>query len=61
MQKLAEVCIHRPVFAVMLIMALIVVGGVSYGKLGIDRFPDVDIPIISVDVQFDSYGVKRLW
>lgn len=48
MQKLAEVCIHRPVFAVMLIMALVVVGSVSYGKLGVDRFPDVDIPIISV-------------
>ena len=48
MQKLAEICIHRPVFAVMLIMALVVVGGVSYTKLGIDRFPDVDLPIVTV-------------
>ncbi len=48
MQKLAEVCIQRPVFAVMLILALTVIGGVSYTKLGIDRFPDVDLPIISV-------------
>ncbi len=48
MQKLAEVCIRRPIFAVMLIMALVVVGGVSYTKLGIDRFPNVDLPIISV-------------
>src|SRR5262245_39914603 len=48
MQKLAEVCIHRPVFAVMLIMALVVIGGVSYTRLGIDRFPAVDMPIISV-------------
>ncbi|MBI4904656.1 MAG: efflux RND transporter permease subunit [Acidobacteria bacterium] len=48
MQKLAEICIHRPVFAVMLILALTVVGGVSYTKLGIDRFPDVDLPMISV-------------
>src|SRR5713101_2323225 len=48
MQKLAEVCIRRPIFAVMLIMALVVVGGVSYTKLGIDRFPDVDMPIVSV-------------
>ncbi len=48
MQKLAEICIHRPVFAVMLIMALTVIGGVSYTKLGIDRFPNVDLPIISV-------------
>ena len=48
MQKLAEVCVARPVFAVMLILAMVVIGGVSYAKLGIDRFPDVDLPIISV-------------
>src|SRR5204863_159476 len=48
MQKLAEVCIQRPVFAVMLILALVVVGGVSYTKLGVDRFPNVDLPIVSV-------------
>ena len=48
MQKLAEVCVRRPVFAVMLIMAMVVIGMVSYTKLGVDRFPDVDLPIISV-------------
>lgn len=48
MQKLAEVCVARPVFAVMLILALVVVGAVSYSKLGVDRFPDVDLPIVSV-------------
>jgi HAE1 family hydrophobic/amphiphilic exporter-1 len=47
-QKLAEVCIARPIFAVMLILALAVVGAVSYGQLGIDRFPDVDIPVVNV-------------
>src|SRR5678815_3570651 len=48
MQKLAEICIQRPVFAVMLILALVVVGSVSYTKLGVDRFPNVDLPIVSV-------------
>ncbi|MCC6589618.1 MAG: efflux RND transporter permease subunit [Bryobacterales bacterium] len=48
MQKLAEICVARPVFAVMLIMAMVVVGGVSYTRLGVDRFPDVDLPIISI-------------
>src|SRR5258708_4555126 len=51
MQKLAEICVARPVFAVMLIMALVVVGAVSYTKLGIDRFPDVDVPIVTVRTQ----------
>jgi HAE1 family hydrophobic/amphiphilic exporter-1 len=48
MRKLAEVCIHRPVFATMLIMALVVVGATSYMKLGLDRFPAVDIPTVNV-------------
>ena len=48
MQKLAEVCIRRPVFAAMLILALVVVGSVAYGSLGIDRFPSVDLPTVSV-------------
>jgi HAE1 family hydrophobic/amphiphilic exporter-1 len=48
MQKLAEICVHRPVFAVMLVLAMVVVGAVSYDRLGVDRFPDVDLPIVSV-------------
>ena len=48
MQKLAEVCVRRPIFAVMLVMAMVVVGAVSYPKLGVDRFPNVDLPIISI-------------
>src|SRR5262249_38133692 len=48
MQKLAEVCIKRPVFAAMLIMSLIVVGATSYFRLGVDRFPSVDLPTITV-------------
>ena len=48
MQKLAQVCVQRPVFAVMLVLAMVVVGVVAYGRLGVDRFPDVDLPIVSV-------------
>ena len=44
MQKLAEICIRRPVFASMLVLSLVVVGGVSYFQLGVDRFPPVDLP-----------------
>jgi HAE1 family hydrophobic/amphiphilic exporter-1 len=48
MQKLAEVCIRRPVFASMIILALAVVGAASYFRLGVDRFPSVDLPNVSV-------------
>src|SRR3954468_21666939 len=48
MQKLAEICIRRPVFAAMIILALVVVGAASYGRLGVDRFPSVDLPTVSI-------------
>src|SRR5690349_9923821 len=48
MQKLAELCIRRPVFAAMLVLALTVVGAASYFRLGVDRFPAVDLPTVGV-------------
>ena len=48
MQKLAEVCIKRPVFATMIVMALVVVGAASWFRLGVDRFPAVDLPTVAV-------------
>src|SRR5947209_18093597 len=48
MQKLAEICIRRPVFATMLIMALVVVGIASYLKLGVDQFPKIEFPIVNI-------------
>lgn len=48
MQKLAEICLHRPIFAAMLILSLVVVGTVGYFHLGVDRFPSVDLPTVNV-------------
>ncbi len=48
MQKLAEICIRRPIFATNIILALVVVGAASYFRLGVDRFPSVDLPTVSV-------------
>jgi HAE1 family hydrophobic/amphiphilic exporter-1 len=50
MQWLAELCVRRPVFATMLILALTVVGIFSYFSLGVDLFPRVDFPTITITV-----------
>jgi HAE1 family hydrophobic/amphiphilic exporter-1 len=48
MEKLADICIRRPVFASMLILSLVVVGLAGYMKLGVDRFPSVDLPTVRI-------------
>src|SRR5512143_2083844 len=51
MQKLAEVCIRRPVFASMIILALVVVGAAGYLHLDVDRFPSVDLPTVRISTR----------
>jgi hydrophobic/amphiphilic exporter-1 (mainly G- bacteria), HAE1 family len=48
MQKLAEICVRRPVFTTMLIMALLVLGMASYVNLGVDLFPKIEFPFVTV-------------
>ncbi len=50
MQWLAEVCVKRPVFATMLILSLVVVGAFSFFSLGVDLFPKIDFPTLTVTV-----------
>ncbi|MBK8809655.1 MAG: efflux RND transporter permease subunit [Acidobacteria bacterium] len=50
MQWLAEICVKRPVFATMLILSLVVVGAFSFFSLGVDLFPKVDFPTLTITV-----------
>jgi hydrophobe/amphiphile efflux-1 (HAE1) family protein len=60
MQKLAEVCIRRPVFASMIVMALVVVGAVSYFRLGVDRFPSVELPTVIVRTELPGASTEEM-
>jgi HAE1 family hydrophobic/amphiphilic exporter-1 len=51
MQKLAEICIRRPVFAMMIVLSLVVVGAAGYLNLGVDRFPSVDLPVVRISAR----------
>ncbi|HVZ75398.1 MAG TPA: efflux RND transporter permease subunit [Polyangia bacterium] len=48
MQWLASISVRRPVFATVMILTILVVGIVGYKQLNVDRFPNVDFPIISI-------------
>jgi HAE1 family hydrophobic/amphiphilic exporter-1 len=49
---LSNLSIKRPIFATVMILALVTLGIFSYRRLAIDMFPDVEIPIISVVTKF---------
>ncbi|MEZ0314560.1 MAG: efflux RND transporter permease subunit [Myxococcota bacterium] len=48
MQWLSNISIKRPIFATVLMLTIVVVGITGASQLGVDRFPDVDFPMIVV-------------
>jgi HAE1 family hydrophobic/amphiphilic exporter-1 len=60
MRKLAAICIERPVFAAMLVLALVVVGAASFFRLSVDRFPAVDLPNVMVRTSLPGASVEEV-
>ncbi len=51
---LSDLSIRRPVFAWMLMTALMVFGFISFHRLGVSKLPDVDFPVISVRLTWEG-------
>jgi hydrophobic/amphiphilic exporter-1 (mainly G- bacteria), HAE1 family len=58
--KLAEVSVKRPVFAIMMTAALIVLGAFSYKDLGLDLMPKTDSPNVNVQVQLPGASAEEV-
>ncbi len=57
---LAEVCVKRPVFAVMLISFLVVLGIFSFRDLGVDLFPKADPATVFVNVRLPGASPEEM-
>ncbi|MDA0659843.1 MAG: efflux RND transporter permease subunit [Planctomycetota bacterium] len=60
MYWLAEVCVRRPVFALMIVLAMVVAGVVAFPQLGIDRFPNIDQPMVTVSASYPGAASQEM-
>jgi HAE1 family hydrophobic/amphiphilic exporter-1 len=58
--SLADVSVKRPVFAIMMTAALIVLGAVSYESLGLDLMPKTDAPVVSVRADLPGASAEEI-
>lgn len=52
--KLTEICIKRPVLSTVMSMIIVLVGAVTWSRLQVRQYPNVEQPKISVITQFDG-------
>ena len=57
---IADVSVNRPIFALMMTMALVVVGLMSYGRLGVDLLPAIERPQVSVFTALPGAGPEEI-
>ncbi|HLD68247.1 MAG TPA: efflux RND transporter permease subunit [Pseudomonas sp.] len=50
--RLSDICIHRPVFASVLSLILVLVGLMAYERLKVREYPNIDVPIVTVNVLY---------
>ena len=52
--SLSEISIKRPFFATVLLLALILLGIVSYGRMNVDEMPDTSLPYVSISITYEG-------
>src|SRR6516164_6301462 len=57
---ISEICIRRPVFTWVLVSIPVVMGVVSYFRLGVDLFPKVDFPVVSVTANLAGASAEEM-
>src|SRR4051812_36040378 len=56
----SELCVRRPVFPTMLIALPVGLGMLAYSKMGVDLFPNVDLPIVTVTTTRAGTSVEEM-
>mgnify|MGYP003479401312 CR=1 FL=1 len=49
---ISELCIRRPVFATVLSLLVLLVGLMSYSRLTVREYPNIDEPVVTVDTTY---------
>ena len=56
--RLSEICIRRPVFATVMSLLMVLVGIVSYDRLSVREYPNIDEPVISVRTNYPGASAE---
>ncbi len=60
MYALINKCVKRPITVLMVVVAIIIVGGISLSRLAVDFYPDIEFPVISISTEYTGAGPEEV-
>ncbi|MFW6159173.1 MAG: efflux RND transporter permease subunit, partial [Planctomycetota bacterium] len=58
--RLSRFSVHRPIFTIMVVLIVIILGGVSLSRLPIDLMPDITFPTLSVSTSYENASPEEI-
>jgi HAE1 family hydrophobic/amphiphilic exporter-1 len=58
--RISHFSVHRPVFTVMVVLIVVILGMTSLSRLPIDLMPDISYPTISVSCDYENAGPEEI-
>ncbi len=58
--NLSRFSVHRPIFTIMVVLIVIILGGVSLSRLPIDLMPDITFPRLSVSTTYENASPEEM-
>ena len=55
---ISEICIRRPVFAMVVNFIILLLGLVSYDRLSVREYPNIDVPVVTVETNYLGASAK---
>jgi multidrug efflux pump len=56
--RLPELCIRRPVFATVMSLMIVLVGIVSFQRLAVREYPNIDEPVVTVETKYTGASAE---
>jgi len=58
--RLSRFAVHRPIFTIMVVLIVLILGGVSLLRLPIDLMPDISYPTLSVSCDYENASPEEV-
>ncbi len=56
--KIAEICIRRPVLSIVINLLIVLLGLVSFDRLTVREYPNIDVPVVTVETNYLGASAK---
>ncbi|TFH17091.1 MAG: efflux RND transporter permease subunit [Lentisphaerales bacterium] len=58
--NLSRFAVHRPIFTIMVVLIVLILGGISLSRLPIDLMPDITLPTLSISTSYANAAPEEM-